>query len=139
MLTTAKTECDKFPGRLKDLCLGVGLDGRPNPTIDQANAFRHQNSLTPLERPQPRPATPAPDGISWFWKGVNFGSAIMKWLAAGRPVRKRKEIKRIFAICHDCNQFDGNRCLQCSCACNEREILMNKIALETEHCPLEKW
>lgn len=32
-------DCEKYPGRLKDLCLGRGLNGRPDPTRDAIAAF----------------------------------------------------------------------------------------------------
>jgi len=41
-------ECEQFVGRLKDLCLGIGLDGRSAPRLKDANQFRAKHGLEPL-------------------------------------------------------------------------------------------
>lgn len=45
----SQEECDKFPGRLRDLCEGRGRDGRKHPRLADANAFRQKNGLPPLQ------------------------------------------------------------------------------------------
>lgn len=46
----SQAECEKFPGRLRDLCEGRGRDGRPNPTRKAANAWRMSEGLPKLDR-----------------------------------------------------------------------------------------
>lgn len=57
-----EVNCDQYPGRLKDLCLGYGLDGRPNPSDVAVAKFRHSQHWPKLETPEPRPErTPEPE------------------------------------------------------------------------------
>lgn len=55
-------ECEQFPGRMKDLCLGMGLDGRPNPQAKYVAAFREQHGISPLIV---NAATPVADQKAW--------------------------------------------------------------------------
>ena len=50
-------ECSQFPGRLRDLCEGRGLDGRGDPPRYAVEAFRAQQGLWPLG------SEPYPEGI----------------------------------------------------------------------------
>lgn len=43
-----KSECEKFPGRLRDLCEGRGREGRPKPLQYAVDAFRLKHGLPPL-------------------------------------------------------------------------------------------
>lgn len=47
------TECEKFKGRLRDLCEGHGRDGRPNPPRKYVDAFREQHGITEWTVSQP--------------------------------------------------------------------------------------
>jgi hypothetical protein len=73
----------------------------------------------------------------------NYGMAVTQWIAAGRPRRTTEEIQRLAAICRDCEHYvDDARphCVKCGCTCGEGENPMtNKIAMATEHCPIDKW
>jgi hypothetical protein len=42
------TECEQFPGRLRDLCEGRGREGRSNPPRYAVDAFRAQHGLARL-------------------------------------------------------------------------------------------
>jgi hypothetical protein len=72
-------------------------------------------------------------------RGVNFASAMARWVAAGRPMRTQSEIDERLAICQACPELVDNHCAKCGCACVETNQLMNKLALATEKCPLGKW
>ncbi len=63
-LPTSDCPCEQFPGRLKDLCLGVGLDGRPNPQAKHVAAFREQHGFAPLPA-RTNAATPVADQKAW--------------------------------------------------------------------------
>jgi len=43
-----RAECVHLKGRLRDLCEGVGFDGRPNPSQDASDAYRAKIGLTPI-------------------------------------------------------------------------------------------
>ncbi len=76
-------------------------------------------------------------------KVVNYTRALSRWIKSGRPVRKENEINRLFmAHCAVCEAFDerSSSCYHCGCRVNTSNVApLNKIAMKTEHCPLEKW
>lgn len=75
----------------------------------------------------------------------NYAKALAKWTAAGMPKRDQAEIDRLFAICNSCEHFVNDsrpHCGLCGCSCGEGDNpLANKLAMGTEHCPLDppKW
>jgi hypothetical protein len=76
-------------------------------------------------------------------KAIRYTRALSHWIKLGRPVRDEQEIVRIFTeICTKCESFDKgtSSCCHCGCRVNKSQIApLNKIAMATEHCPLEKW
>ena len=76
-------------------------------------------------------------------KVVHYTRALSRWIKADRPVRDEQEIVRIFMeVCTKCESFDErtSSCRHCGCRVNESKIApLNKIAMRTERCPLEKW
>lgn len=73
----------------------------------------------------------------------SYAKAIAKWTAAGSPVRPQEEIDRIMSICEACPHFSNTKrphCKLCGCSLNKSpDGLVNKIAMQTEECPIEKW
>ena len=73
----------------------------------------------------------------------SYAGAVARWMAAGSPTRDQAEVDRIYLdVCLPCPQFRDGRCAKCGCALNrDPNGLKNKIAMETEHCPLDppKW
>jgi len=59
--------------------------------------------------------------------------ATVDWAAAGFPVASREEQARRLATCRGCEHWRDNRCLLCGC------YLARKVAMKTEHCPIDKW
>jgi hypothetical protein len=76
-------------------------------------------------------------------KVIRYTRALSRWIKAGRPVRKEPEIIDIFKNdCQPCMDYDQHTssCNHCGCRVNESIIApLNKIAMQTEHYPLEKW
>jgi hypothetical protein len=71
---------------------------------------------------------------------VNYGTAITKWLLAGRPKRTGEEIRKILNICYICDKFTFEKCAICGCCVNSKTGgLQNKIVMATEKCPEDKW
>ena len=72
-----------------------------------------------------------------------YTRALSRWIKSGRPVRVEAEIVHIYVEhCLPCEAFDErvSTCRHCGCRVNESVIApLNKIAMQTEHCPLEKW
>ena len=87
------------------------------------------------EKPSEKPGV-----VSLAYK---YTRALSRWIKAGRPVRGEEEIHRIFqTFCRLCEGYDAesSSCRHCGCRVNTKQIaLLNKIAMGTETCPLEKW
>jgi len=80
-----------------------------------------------------------PNGPSFIVRTWNFGSAMVRWGGAGFPTRSKKEIAKLLKICQACPFLADKVCTRCGCQCIEKEQVMNKLALATEHCPDGKW
>ena len=78
---------------------------------------------------------------SIFNLAYRYTRALSRWIKAGRPVRSEEEIERIFeTFCKPCEAYEEGRCRHCGCYVNLRKTAtQNKIAMETEECPLQKW
>ena len=75
--------------------------------------------------------------LDTYWK------AVKRWIAAGRPVRRDGEVQRIHKeFCAPCDWYDSKsqRCKGCGCIVKPQGIaLLNKIKMQTEHCPRSFW
>lgn len=77
-------------------------------------------------------------------KAAKYVRAVARWIRAGRPVRSRGEVARIYdELCRPCvphfNAETGS-CRRCGCRVNKsRNALLNKIKMGTEKCPVGKW
>ncbi|KPK54278.1 MAG: hypothetical protein AMS22_06135 [Thiotrichales bacterium SG8_50] len=74
---------------------------------------------------------------------VSYWQAVKNWIKAGRPIRTDTEVNHLHATyCSQCNWYDkkSQRCKGCGCKVRaEGAALMNKIRMETEHCPRDFW
>lgn len=74
---------------------------------------------------------------------IRYARALSRWIKAGRPERSREEIETIFSEhCIQCTEYDERpgRCKFCGCNVGLRAApMLNKIAMATENCPLDKW
>lgn len=50
-----------------------------------------------------------------------------------------EEIEDRHNICKSCEFFLNNSCTQCGCLLSRDKIYMNKLAIKSEACPLDKW
>lgn len=78
-----------------------------------------------------------------YKKAVTYARALSRWIKAGRPVRNEDEIRRVYEeCCLQCEQYEEQSkiCKCCGCKINlGNNPVANKIAMETETCPLGKW
>ena len=83
------------------------------------------------------------DKQSIFNRAYRYTRALSRWIKAGRPIRNEAEIERIFeTCCKPCEAYDAKSttCSHCGCRVNlAKAAPLNKIAMATEECPLEKW
>lgn len=132
---------DHLPENVRHICEGKRTDLDPQ-VVSQFKRYCEQNDSERIEPQSSLSADPVPSvgKKSWLILGLNFSSSMIRWSACGFAVRSKKEIKRIFAICKACPEFqEGNFCGKCNCRCVETGFLVNKIAVKTETCPLNKW
>lgn len=73
---------------------------------------------------------------------AGLAGAVVKWIAAGSPVRTQEQIDAAFDICKSCEFFkgegDSGTCQKCGCYVNRVGVL-NKIRMATEKCPDGLW
>jgi hypothetical protein len=76
-----------------------------------------------------------------FNLAYRYTRALSRWIKAGRPTRSEAEIKQIFeTFCQPCEGYNGGQCRYCGCRVNQKTAApLNKIAMATEDCPLQKW
>lgn len=74
---------------------------------------------------------------------TTYFGAVKRWIAAGRPTRDATEVGKIHSdFCVPCNWYDSQtrRCKGCGCQVKAKGMAMlNKIKMETEHCPKNLW
>lgn len=64
---------------------------------------------------------------------VNLASAVARFFASGLEIASPELKAERIAACQGCDRFDGSRCRECGCQ------LVAKIAMASEHCPIDKW
>ena len=71
----------------------------------------------------------------------NYGMAIRRWVANGRPVRTEEEVQKIFdEHCKTCDMYLDGICRSCGCTVNSGDFpLTNKLKMKTEVCPMGRW
>ena len=72
-------------------------------------------------------------------KTWNFTRAVAWNAWNGFPRSSKKEIERRFDICRACEHLSGEHCQLCGCKCELKNHLMNKLAMKTATCPIQKW
>ncbi len=76
-------------------------------------------------------------------KMKNYTRAMTHWIKAGRPVRSLEEIENIYMeYCSVCEHRNGSfsTCRYCGCHVSKGgQAMLNKIAMGTENCPIERW
>lgn len=83
--------------------------------------------------PHPRP------GQTLLQKVANFSVAAARHVAAGMPRASQEEVERRFAICRQCEHYDGNACKKCGCPVKRERKFISKLAWANESCPAGKW
>ena len=114
-----------------------------------------QDTSNDIEPAPPKPVLPkippvelqALDGPNILAKAVHFTQAIMRHVAGGMNLCSEEQIQKRSEICFGCEFFrknpDGESgvCahLGCGCNINLRPEMLNKLAMPTEKCPMDKW
>lgn len=75
-------------------------------------------------------------------KAAHYAAALLRWAAAGRPVRTDEEVAAIVAICETCEKWNADKaaCKICGCGVSLKGwAVRNKAKMRTEACPRGKW
>lgn len=76
----------------------------------------------------PRPAFPP-----LARQAATLAGAVVRFAASGMERASSEEKARRLAICGGCEHFTEGRCRKCGCS------LAYKVAMRSEHCPVDKW
>lgn len=75
-------------------------------------------------------------------KAAHYAVAVVQHYTTGAKIREDAEVKVILEICKSCPYYnsDNQTCRKCGCRCNSsRNPLVNKIRMESQHCPTGQW
>jgi hypothetical protein len=102
-----------------------------------------QQCTEPLNKSQPIhevvPVVP-PELPPITIRGWNFATAMWRWAASGFKMCTQEEIDERLAICQACAYLTpANTCQLCGCQCDEKNQLLNKLAIASEKCPIDLW
>lgn len=128
------SDCEKFAGRQRDLCMGVGLDGRRDPPLYAVKAFREQHGITG------NPQTHLQSPLTTIERAASFVKAGVEYVATGKLLSEEQIAERM-AICNTCEHLKNGMCDLCGCLCNRDKVFKNKLANPNVQCPHKppKW
>lgn len=112
----------------------------------QADRFLERVSLEELNSKSPAaPIASSPSSLEsagaspFSQQAWRFITALTRHAADGLRKSSQEQLNHRLAICQNCPAFTGDRCQECSCRCNERQVFLNKLAWRSESCPLGNW
>jgi hypothetical protein len=117
-------------GKTHDIRTPFHKNCENTPAAIEARAQQETQVATAAERLGIRPAHSA-----------RYAKALLRWSLARWPRRTDAEVARIHAEhCEPCDEYVDGRCKKCGCAVvSKGMVLVNKIKMQTEKCPLKKW
>jgi hypothetical protein len=135
-------ECEGLNAHRRRICRGE----RTDLSRAEVNRLRISWGLAALEAPvsdeTSNPATVDADqqkSPSVFQKAVTFTRALAVHAWTGMAKCSEAEIEARLKICKDCPAFTGTHCRECGCSCSSNQRFFNKLAWQTERCPLDHW
>lgn len=69
----------------------------------------------------------------------NFAKAAAAHVAAGMPQASEDEVARRYAICQQCEHYDGKACRKCGCPVVRERRFLSKLSWANEKCPIGRW
>lgn len=72
-------------------------------------------------------------------RAASFATAAAQHVAAGMPLADQAEIDRRFAVCQQCEHYDGTACSQCGCPVVRERNWRSKLSWAEQSCPVGKW
>ena len=84
------------------------------------------------------PRHPKP-GVTLLGKAKNFATSAARHVAAGMPQASDEDVAARFAICQQCEHYDGKACRKCGCPVVREKRFLSKLSWANESCPVGKW
>ena len=81
-------------------------------------------------------------GANFIQKAVHYATAVVTHIATGAKTRTDEEVEQLLAICQQCEKYNALKgyCRVCGCKCNNlKNAFLNKLRMESQHCPEKKW
>lgn len=103
--------------------------------IEAAVASERAQIASTNDVPSPLPSSPP----SLLQKAKNFAASAARHVAAGMPQCSQEQIDQRFAICKQCEHFDGKACRLCGCPVVRERQFVSKLSWANEKCPAGKW
>lgn len=97
---------------------------------------RHEDGTITVDETHPAYPHKKPGMIE---KAANFAAAAIQHVAAGAPRATQEQIDARFAICQQCEHFDGKSCGKCGCPVIRERAFISKLSWADQSCPVGKW
>ena len=112
----------------------------PSPIDDcEVSNFNQFAGMNPALGASSRQGSQQSDMPSLMVRGWNFATAMSRYVGNGFKRSSPELLETRLAQCQACPKLENDHCKLCGCACVAENILLNKLALESEKCPLGKW
>lgn len=85
------------------------------------------------------PTSPPAAMPSLIQRAATFTKAAARHVAAGMPRATDEEVEWRFAVCQQCEHFDGKACRKCGCGISRERRFASKLSWAGERCPVGKW
>jgi hypothetical protein len=72
-------------------------------------------------------------------KAASFAASAAKHVVAGMPLAAPAQVAERFAICEQCQHYDGAACRLCGCPVKRKRRFVSKLSWAGEACPEGKW
>lgn len=109
-------------------------------TLDEVRACIVSQEGDRIVVDETHPAYPrAKAGVSLMEKVANFAASATRHVAAGMPMATSEQVAERFAICQQCDHYDGRACRKCGCSIARERGFVSKLSWAKESCPAGKW
>lgn len=140
--------CNDLHGRMRDLCTGIGTEGRPDPKTAEVMAWRPRLRAMGVEFPEqeapskhiartsPRSTCTDCSGVkppSKVQQVITAATAMARFVGDGAKTTSPVEQQRRLQICSGCPLNNNGTCNGCGC------VLSLKTSMRLEECPAKKW
>lgn len=70
---------------------------------------------------------------------AHFAGSLTAHVQDGLRKCTHEEIQQRLEVCESCSSFQNHHCVECGCGCSRDLTFFNKLAWQSERCPLNRW